>query len=390
MILKETNLILNKKIRQVLFSLYFCMGLAFATWASRIPDIKEMLNLDDAEWGVALLMIPLGIICGMAMSGYVVSKFGSKRIFPVVIIAYLGSLVIITFSNSELMLNVTITISSFFVNFCNIALNTQAVTLEQKYNRPIMASFHGLWSLAGLVGSAVGLLMSSLHISPSIHFTIISIIVVIVVLINYKYLQEDPVKEVITKTSEKQKPERFLYWLGILAFFGMIAESTMFDWSGIYFTQVSGAALKNAPLALVAFMVTTTVGRFFIDKATHKWGAKRVIQVEGLLISAGLFISVLFPSMTTTLIGFMLIGAGSAGIVPIIYSIVGRKSKINTSIALTIVSSISFVSFLAEPLLIGYVSNASSLRISFALVGISGLIIIFMSSRMSIFKNDKS
>lgn len=93
------------------------MGLAFATWASRIPDIKEMLNLDDAEWGIALLMIPLGMICGMAISGFVISKFGSKKIFPIAIIAYLVSLIVISFSTSEIMLNLTITISSFLSTF---------------------------------------------------------------------------------------------------------------------------------------------------------------------------------------------------------------------------------------------------------------------------------
>lgn len=206
-----------------------------------------------------------------------------------------------------------------------------------------MASFHGTWSLAGLVGSAVALLMSSLLISPSTHFIIISIIILIVLFINYKYLQEDTVKDEANTTSmNKQKPENFLYWLGILSFFGMIAESTMFDWSGIYFTQVSGATLKSAPLALLVFMVTTTLGRFFIDNAIHKWGARKVIQIEGLLVSIGLFMSVLLPGVITTLIGFMFIGAGSAGIVPIVYSIIGKNTKINTSIALTIVSSIGF------------------------------------------------
>ena len=382
----------NKKIRQALFTLYFCMGICFSTWASRIPTIKENLNLDDADWGTVLLMIPIGMVCGMAISGFVVSKFGSRRIFPFMMVAYLGSLLLIGFSTSEITLNMSLLISGFFSNFCNISLNTQAITLEKKYDKPIMASFHGGWSLAGLIGSAIGLLMSSLHIIPSTHFIIMSSILLIVVMLNIRYLQEDRIKEVVieenTTSARNKKPESFLYWLGIVAFFGMAAEGAMSDWSGIYFTEISGAKLEYAPLGLAAYMVTMTSGRFIADKASHRWGSKRIVQASGLLISIGLFTSVLLPHIITTLIGFMIIGAGTAGIVPTIYSLAGKRTRINTSIALTIVSSVSFLGFLVGPPIIGYISSVSNLRFSYALIGVFGLLIVFLPTKMSVFRKE--
>jgi MFS family permease len=129
-------------------------------------------------------------------------------------------------------------------------------------------------------------------------------------------------------------------------------------------------------------------GRFLIDKATQRWGHKRVVQAGGTLIATGLFSAVAFPYYITTLISFMIIGFGTAGIVPTIYSVAGQKTKLPTSIALTIVSSISFLGFLLGPPLIGYIAQATNLRYSYALIGFFGVAIVVLSSIVKVFKGD--
>lgn len=389
--MKETKQYTRKRIRQAIFVLYFCMGICFSSWASRIPDIKNTLGMDDAAWGTILLMIPIGQICGMSISGFMVSKIGSRKIFPIAISGYVISLLFVGFSASEISLIFSLIVFGFFGNFCNIALNTQAITLESKYDKPIMASFHGGWSMAGLFGSVIGLLMSTLKVIPFIHFICVGILIIVAMLINKRYLQQDLVKEVIEteeKPKRRKRPESFLYWLGIVAFCGMAAEGAMSDWSGIYFTKIVGAPIDLAPLALAVYMVMMASGRFLVDKATQLWGAKRVVQTGGLLIFSGLAVAVLFPYMISSLIGFMIIGAGTASIVPTIYSIAGKRSKISTSMALTIVSSVSFLGFLLGPPVIGYVSELTNLRVSYGIIGLLGLLIIFIPSRMSVFRKN--
>jgi MFS family permease len=379
-----------KRVRFAIFVFYFLQGLCFASWASRIPDIKGSLGLDDASWGTILLMIPIGQICGMTLSGLLVSRIGSKRILPIAIIGYTLTLILIGLANSEYILIMCLIIFGFFGNFCNISVNTQGVTIESLYDKPIMASFHGGWSLAGLTGASIGLLMTVLHIQPFYHFVIIATLVVIGFITNYKYLQPDLKKEKSKEELEakkKTKPESFLYLLGLVAFCGMAAEGAMSDWSGLYLKDVVGISESLAPMGLTAYMITMATGRFFIDKATQKWGRQRVIQCGGLLISAGLFLSVAYPHPVVTLLAFMIIGLGTAGIVPSVYSIAGQKTKISTGMALTIVSSVSFLGFLMGPPLIGYISHATNLRISYAVIGLFGICIIILASKIRVVRS---
>jgi MFS family permease len=376
-----------KRIRWAVFSFYFFQGLCFSSWASRIPDIKTALGLDDAAWGTILLMIPLGQIASMMLSGILVTKLGSKRILRFAMTGYCLSLIAIGFAKSELTLLASLIAFGFFGNFCNIAVNTQGVTIESRYDKPIMASFHGGWSLAGLVGGAVGLAMTSSGIDPLFHFTLIALLVIVGTTLNIGYLQPDirqPEKNSDIKT--RNKPESFLFWLGTVAFCGMAAEGAMADWNGLYLKDIVQMADYLAPLGLTVYMITMATGRFFVDRFTQYWGRKRVLQGGGTLIFLGLSLAVLYPHPLLTLFSFMIIGMGTASIVPTVYSVTGQKTKIPTSIALTLVSSISFLGFLVGPPLIGYISNASSLRYSYSLIGLAGICIVILSSRMKILK----
>lgn len=381
-----------KRIRLAIFTFYFCQGLVFSSWASRIPDIKIALGLGDAAWGTILLMMPIGQACGMAISGLLVSRVGSRKILPVALIGYVFSLLLVGFSKSEYALIMSLIVLGFFGNFCNIAVNTQAVALESMYKKPIMASFHGGWSLAGLAGASIGLLMAAVHFGPLTHFAIVGTGIIISMLINRQYLLPDLKKETGKSGEEKKKrnkPESFLFWLGIIAFCGMAAEGAMADWSGLYLIDVVGIAKDYAPLGLTAYMITMASGRFLIDRATLRWGRKKIIQFGGTLIAIGLFTAVAFPYFLTTLFAFMIIGFGTAGIVPSIYSIAGQRTKISTSIALTIVSSVSFLGFLMGPPLIGYIASVTNLRYSYAIIGLFGVCIVILASKIKVLKLEK-
>ncbi|MDR2848608.1 MAG: MFS transporter [Bacteroidales bacterium] len=384
------SLVSKGRIRLAIFCLYFCAGICFSSWASRIPDIKMSLGLGDAAWGTILLMIPIGQACGMTLSGFVISRLGSRRILPISIFGYTASLLLVGLMQNEYALILSLIVFGFFGNFTNISVNTQAVNLESSYDKPIMAAFHGGWSLAGLTGAAIGLLMASLHVKPIFHFCVVAALVCITVMINQPLLLHDLKKgKAKSEKTKRHKPEAFLYVLGVICFFGMAAEGAMTDWNGLYLIQVVGSPKHLAPIGLASYMITMASGRFLIDRATQKWGRQRVVQAGGTLIAAGLFSAVAFPYYVTTIISFMIIGFGTAGIVPTIYSLAGQKSQMPTSIALTLVSSISFLGFLLGPPLIGYIAQATNLRYSYALVGVFGIAIVLLTSMVKVFDKDK-
>lgn len=391
----------NKQIRLGIFAFYICQGICFSSWASRIPDIKNYFNVGDGEWGNVLLMIPIGQILGMVLSGFLISRLGSKKVLLLALPLHVLGLIVVGLSSSLLTLMLSLVAFGFFGNFVNISVNTQGIIIENIYKKPIMSSFHGGWSLAGFFGSLIGLLMINLGLTPLQHYIFILFIVGILIIFNCKYLQPDK-KSVSLESNEKTVqsnqetsnksykkkiyPEMFLYLLGITAFCGMASEGAMFDWSGIYFEEVVHVSKNWAPLGFAAFMIMMATGRFIADYAAQKLGKQRIIQVCGLSISIGLFIAVLFPHIIITTLSFMLIGLGVSSIIPTIYSLAGQKTKINTGMALTIVSSIGFVGFLLGPPIIGYISHAFNLRYSFALIGIFGICIFLLSTYLKVFK----
>lgn len=371
----------KKQIRIAVSAFFFCQGLCFASWASRIPDLKSALHLSDAALGSILLALPAGQLLAMPFSGRLVTNFGSKKVLRICAVLYAICLTNIGLATQPWHLAVGLFLFGICGNFCNISVNTQAVRAEKIYDRPIMTSFHGVWSTAGFTGAAIGLLMMGLYMSPYIHFWIVAALVIITITITQKYLQQGR-----AATTEKKpffsKPDGMLVQLGVIGFFSMASEGAMFDWSGVYFQQIVNAPTSLIALGYLTFMIAMASGRFMGDKLIAKYGRKKMLRISGILISSGLFISVLFPYIVTATIGFLIVGFGVSSIVPMVFSAAGKHSKIPPGMALAAVSSISFLGFLMGPPLIGYVAELLNLRYSFALIGLLGVTISLMVSKI--------
>ncbi len=380
-----------RRIRIAIFTCFFMQGLCFSSWASRIPDIKNALELNDAAWGTILLMMPLGQFIGMIFSGSIIARLGSKRVLPVALGIYALMLSAVGLAQSEYMLLGILVCFGFVANFSNISINTQGITLERYYQRPIMSTFHGGWSFAGLAGGTIGLLMTTLKINPTLHFILVTILILSGILYTRKYLQPDLKKESDTGNQSllNVKPEKFLFLLGLVGFCGMAAEGSMSDWNGLYLRDVVGVADYLTPLGLMTYMLTMASGRFVMDKVSQRYGRRRVLQFCGCAIFTGLSLTVIYPGFITSLIAFMIVGFGTSGVVPTIFSTVGQKTKLHPSLALTIVSSVSFLGFLLGPPVIGYISQLTNLRVSYALIALFGLSVALLSSNLKILKGEE-
>lgn len=355
---------------------FFIQGLVFSSWASRIPDIKAALGLNDAQLGSVLFSIPVGQLAAMTLSGYLVSRFCSRRMLTIAALVY--SAVLIAMGASVTVWQLTLALFFFGMsgNLCNIAVNTQGVGVERLYNRSIMASFHGIWSLAGFIGGLISTLMVGLNITPLVHFLLIYVAVTAVLLsMRGSMLPRDARAE--PRRREKKiwvRPDRYIVTLGVIAFGSMACEGTMFDWSGIYFEQVVEAPKDLVRLGYIAFMCTMAGGRFAADRLVTRFGVIPVVRTGGLLIAAGLLLSVIFPCLAMATAGFLLVGLGTSSIVPICYSMAGKTKIMEPGMALAMVSSIGFLGFLLGPPVIGFIAHAHSLRWSFALIALIGLL----------------
>lgn len=376
------------RVRLATSLFFFGMGFCFSTWASRIPDIKSMLHLSEADLGGLLFAIPIGQLFAMPFSGRIVTKYGSRKISILGLLMYGTCLLMLSLATVSWHLAIALFMFGFFGNFCNIAVNTQGVYTQQLFDKPIIGSFHGSWSLAGFCGALVGLVMLAFRLTTFQHFAIAFGLVIIIVLTNAKFILKSKVKHTETKESYSffKNPDMTLIWLGIICFCGMASEGIMFDWSGVYFKEIVKAPGALVVLGYTTFMISMASGRFLSDFLVHKYGGRKVLMSSGIVISAGLYMAVLFPYLIPCTIAFMMVGFGVSNVVPIIFNAAGNNEKVPPGIALTMVTSISFLGFLIGPPLIGFIAEMTSLKYSFAVIGVFGVFITLLVSRLKIFK----
>ena len=398
----------KERIRYAVLSFFLAQGLCFSSWASRIPDVKEIFEVNYAfYWGLVLFLIPVGKFVAIPLAGYLVSRLGSRVMVQASVLGYALSLFAIGTAHHIYLLGVYLFCFGVFWNLCDISLNTQGIGIERLYGRTIMASFHGGWSLAACLGALIGFLMIVAGVPPFVHFSLIALLIVGIILGGRRYLQDDlPAdpspeetqgeerKEAPALLSFIRKPEFLLIQLGVVGLFALVVESAMFDWSGLYFEKVLQAP-KSLQIGFLVFMVMMTVGRFLTNAAYRVLGKQRVLQLAGSFIFIGFLISALlvdlFEAMALKVavnsLGFMLVGLGISCMVPTIYSLVGAKSKTPVGIALTILSSISFIGSLVAPLLIGAISQAFNMKYAYLVVGFLGLCILLMTTFCKAFRS---
>ena len=377
------------RVRLATSLFFFGMGFCFATWASRIPDIKSMLQLSEAGLGTLLFALPVGQLIGMPFSGRIVAKYGSRNIVIMALPVYAFCLTLLGLATVKWQLALGLFLFGFFGNFCNIAVNTQGVYTQQLFEKPIMGSFHGSWSLAGFFGAVTSLFMLAIELTPYQHFWVAFVFTLLIVLFNYKFIIKAKVKKKGEQSNYSfiKNPDMTLIWLGVVCFCGMASEGVMFDWSGVYFKDIIKAPGALVVLGYTTFMISMACGRFLSDILVRKYGARKVLMTSGIIISCGLYTAVLFPYLIPCTIAFMMVGFGVSNVVPIIISVAGKNEKVPTSIALTIVSSISFLGFLMGPPLIGFIAELTSLKYSFAIIGVFGLFITILVIQLKIFRN---
>lgn len=380
-----TSLSQNSLVRsRIAISIIFlCYGLTFASWASRIPTIKENFNLNETSLGALLLMLPIGSFISLPLAGLLVAKWNSKVVTKLAINLYLLSLLAIGFMDSIYLLGLVLFCFGLMGNMVNIAINTQAVGLEIHYKRNIMAAFHGMWSLAGFAGAAIGAFMIGGDILIKYHYTIIFGSGLVAAWISFRWLLKNDQEEGEDKPIFAL-PDKRLILLGIIAFCSMLAEGTMFDWSGVYFQKIVNAPEKWVGLGYTTFMISMAGTRFLADNFTKKYGIKKVIRVSGLFTVAGFLLSILAPYFITALIGFFIVGIGVSSVVPLVFSAAGRTKTMSSGVALASVSTMAFFGFLIGPPLIGFLAGWMNLQLSFAFIVLTGIATVVLAGKIKV------
>lgn len=366
--------------RQVKFAsavFFFISGFGYAAWASRIPTIKQQLNLSEAQLGSVLFAMPVGLMATMPLTKYFLGRFPSRNIMLAGALLFNLALCLTGWVAATWQLVALLFAFGSSRNLFNLSLNAQAVSVQQLYEKSIITTFHGIWSLAGFAGAALGYLMGRYNIGTAWHLPLVGLSMMVLAMSffgNTLYLQ--PVK------SQGEKifalPDRHLLRFSIICFVSMACENTMYDWSGIYFQQAIHTSTQTATTGFVVYMVAMTIGRLAGDRLVNRFGIRPILFYSGVLISSGLAIAVALPYPVTAGLGFALTGFGVSCVVPLVFSLAGKSKSLNSASALASISTIGYLGFLLVPPTVGYVAQAAGIRLSFALMAALGTGIIWL------------
>ena len=345
-------------------------ALVFSSWVAHIPHVKSELKLSDGALGNALLGAPLGALVATALCIRLLPRWGSHRLVPVTVAGYAASGPLLGVARSELGLFLALTSVGFFLGGLDVAMNVQAAAVERVAARPIMSRFHGMRSLAVLLGSLVGAVCVSAGVSLTAQLTVIGLIIIIVVRPIAGGLVREPAPSARQKAARPQP-----FWrnptvviLSAVAFTSFLCEGSASDWSGDYLNRVVGAGPTVAALSYVPFTAVMAVTRLGAPRLYERAPIRWLLPSLALFAAAGLCVTLVTANLVVTLLGFAALGAGVALLVPA--AMTAAYSPIDAGTAIAVVAAIGWVGYLIGPPLIGQVAQWAGLSAALTTVPI--------------------
>jgi fucose permease len=353
----------------------FCLnGVALANWIARIPDAKQRLGLSEQWLGLVLLCAAVGALLAQPTVGWLIGRVGSRRMTTLMVIAFCLSIALpgLAADMSSLMA------ALFVVGACSggldVAMNAQAALVEQRYARPIMNSFHGLWSIGGLMGAALGGLIATQGVPIASHLLGVAIVATLVAVLATRWLVADAGERGDAGPSFALPPPQ-LFLLGFIAFGVLFCEGAIADWSGVYLRESLGGSPAIAATGFAVFSLLMAAGRLAGDGLALRLGPAWVVRVGGALVALGIGIAVASAAPLIAIVGFGLIGAGLACSFPLLLSAAARTPGVAASTAIAAIATSGYTGFLVGPPLIGTVAEALTLRVALGLLGLVGVLV---------------
>ncbi|MBK5278280.1 MAG: MFS transporter [Bacteroidia bacterium] len=368
----------NSRIAVNLF--FFINGFVHANLASRFPRLQELFNIDNGTLGLVLLATSVGALIAMPFTGWLIIRNGSRRVANFSVFSYCIFVPLV-----PLMPGLTGLILIFFImgvtaGMLDVSMNSQAVMVEQQIGKPIMTSFHALFSIGMVAGASCGSLFIKLQSPLLIHLSIITALGIACALWARYHLIHDKPQEKPDGPAFRL-PNAAMVSIGIIAFCCMLGEGAMADWSTNYMEHIAHANKAFAPLGLSAFALAMTIGRIFGDSARAKFGDRKLMIASSLVSLFGLSFAMIFISPYAVIVGLFIVGLGLSAMVPIAYSIAGNTKDLPPGVGLAMVTTVGYSGFLFGPPIIGFLADWQTLRIALVLVLILFVVMTGLSIR---------
>jgi MFS family permease len=355
-----------RRARLATATLFFANGCGLGSWLPHIPDVKIWHDLSDGVLGLALLAIAGGAVAALPVAGALTARYGSRPMSRAAALLFCAVLPLPLLAPDFALLLAAFILLGIGIGALDVSMNSHAVLVEECYGRPIMSSFHGMFSLGGLFGAALAGGAMTVGLPPVPHLITSAAVLGIAVLAAWPMLL--PTAPAPAGGPRFVIPRGRLAALGAIALVAFMAEGAMGDWSAIHIRMDLGGAPATAAWGFAAFSLTMAIGRLSGDQLVARFGAAGMVVAGALIGAITLGAALLAGHPAAAVLGFAGMGIGLANVAPIVFSAAGRLPGLAPGIGIAAVSTAGYCGFLAGPPLIGLVAEASGLPVGLGLV----------------------
>ncbi len=368
---------------RVVSAMFILNGALFGIWASRIPAVAIRFDLSPGDLGGLLLLMAAGAISSFPLAGRFADKNGAAKVTWRLAFAYVGALFLIALAPTYLALAAALFLFGATHGGMDVAMNTWAAEAERHIGRPVMSSFHAMFSLGAGLGAGSGFLAETYDIGITPHFIVAATVIATITLVSARAEWISDIQDTAVAGPIFRLPKGPLFAVGFIAFCASLGEGGMADWSAIFLVHSAGATEAQAALGYTVFSIAMVAMRLMGDVITARIGAVSAARLAGTVATVGVLCAVVFGSFAMSLVGFFLMGIGYAMIMPLAFSRAANDPHMSPGAALASVSTLGYGGLLLGPPIIGFAAEMTSVRFAFLILAGLAVMIVVLSKSIS-------
>jgi len=365
--------------RRAVGAVFFVHGAVFASWAARIPAIQEELHLPSASLGVVLAGPGLGALAGSQIGGKLVDLLGSRKISalaPIILCVPLG---LIPIATSTWPLMVLLVLLGAADGSTAVAMNAQAVAVQEQCRRPVLNGMHATRSIGAVAGGGGGAVTAAFGLPLTAQFAATAVILAgISAVAAVGLLPEAHITGTRGAPASRGRMRVAVALLALITFLAALIEDAPASWSGVYLRQL-GSTQAVAASGYAIFSAGEVIGRLYSDRLVTRFGWGRLIRAGTLSCAAGLIVALLLGQVEVTLAALVIVGIGISAVFPGAFAGAGAVPGADPGVTMGQVNFAGNLGWLAVSPIIGGIATAFSLPIALGLLPIAAMIIAILA-----------
>lgn len=375
-----------KAARRVVSAIFFMCGTFIGLWASRIPDVKAATGLEESGFGMLLLVMACGAFVAFPFTGLLIDRLGAAPVTKVLAVANVVTFLMVGLAPNVPLLTAALFLAGFCFGALDVSMNGWGVEVEQVLGRPIMSSYHGLFSLGAGVAAAAGGVAIEAGLSVPLHFGLWGAMTTpfLVWFCRQAWPQSEKSGQAETKAPLFALPKGALVLVGLIALVAALGEGAVTDWAALYQIETLGYPEAIAPTAFTVFSIAMVIMRLAGDKVIAKYGPVTVARFSGIVAFLGCLLLVSGLNVFAVWAGCFIMGLGYAVLFPLAMSRAARDPHMSKGAALAAVATLGYGAFLFGPPLLGIIGDILSLRASFGAVALLTLALPLLAGALRV------